>query len=130
MKTRDLLKDETIVGNPKKHLTVLAVVLFAFWMLLSGKLDLKFMTYGVLTAIVSAYICVPLLLMPKYPELSALTLLTFKVLPELTVNEPATSKLQAEISKSLVRIISPVYLMVVPFIVKLAVLNPAVVIAV
>ena len=65
MKTRDLLKDETIVGSPKKHLTVLAVVLFAFWILLSGKMDLKFLTYGALTAVVSAYICVPLLLMPN-----------------------------------------------------------------
>ena len=65
MKTRDLLNDETIVGSPKKHLTVLAVVLFAFWILLSGKMDLKFLTYGALTAVVSAYICVPLLLMPN-----------------------------------------------------------------
>jgi multicomponent Na+:H+ antiporter subunit E len=65
LKTRDLLKDETIVGSPKKHLTVLAVVLFAFWILLSGKMDLKFLNYGALTAVVSAYICVPLLLMPN-----------------------------------------------------------------
>ena len=59
------MKDETIVGNPKKHLAVLTVVLFVFWVLLSGKIDLKFLTYGALTAIVSAYICVPLLLMPN-----------------------------------------------------------------
>ena len=65
MKTKDLLKDESIVGNPKKHLAVLTVVLFVFWVLLSGKIDLKFLTYGALTAIVSAYICVPLLLMPN-----------------------------------------------------------------
>lgn len=60
-----MLKDETIVGSPFKHLIVLTVVLFAFWILLSGKLELKFLTYGVLTAIVSAWICVPLLLLPN-----------------------------------------------------------------
>lgn len=65
MKTKDMLKDETIVGSPFKHLIVLTVVLFAFWILLSGKLELKFLTYGVLTAIVSAWICVPLLLLPN-----------------------------------------------------------------
>ena len=65
MKTKDMLKDETIVGSPKKHLVVLTIVLFAFWILLSGKMDIKFLTYGLLTAIISAWICVPLLLMPN-----------------------------------------------------------------
>lgn len=65
MKTKDMLKDETIVGSPKKHLLVLAVLMFIFWILLSGKLEFKFLTYGVLTALISAYICVPLLLLPN-----------------------------------------------------------------
>ena len=65
MKTKDMLNDKTIVGSPMKHLTVLAVVLFAFWFLLSGKVDFKFLLYGVLTAIISAWICVPLLLLPN-----------------------------------------------------------------
>ena len=65
MKTKDMLKDETVVGSPMKHLLVLAGVLFAFWFLLSGKIDLKFLTYGVLTALISAWICVPLLILPN-----------------------------------------------------------------
>ncbi|MFR6291576.1 MAG: Na+/H+ antiporter subunit E [Peptococcaceae bacterium] len=65
MKTKDMLKDETIVGSPVKHLVVLTCVLFFFWILLSGKFDLKFLTYGVLTAVISAWICVPLLLLPN-----------------------------------------------------------------
>lgn len=60
-----MLKDETIVGSPKKHLVVLTIVLFAFWILLSGKMDIKFLIYGLLTAVISAWICVPLLLMPN-----------------------------------------------------------------
>ena len=65
MKTKDMLNDKTIVGSPVKHLVVLAVVLFAFWFLLSGKVDFKFLLYGALTAIISAWICVPLLLLPN-----------------------------------------------------------------
>jgi len=65
LKTKDMLKDETIVGSPMKHLVVLTCVLFFFWILLSGKFDLKFLTYGVLTAVISAWICVPLLLLPN-----------------------------------------------------------------
>ncbi len=65
MKTKDMLNDKTIVGSPMKHLVVLAVVLFAFWFLLSGKVDFKFLLYGALTAIISAWICVPLLLLPN-----------------------------------------------------------------
>ena len=65
MKTKDMLKDETIVGSPMKHLVVLTCVLFFFWILLSGKFDLKFLTYGALTAVISAWICVPLLLLPN-----------------------------------------------------------------
>ena len=65
MKTKDMLNDKTIVGSPVKHLTVLAVVMFAFWFLLSGKVDFKLLLYGALTAIISAWICVPLLLLPN-----------------------------------------------------------------
>lgn len=65
MKTKDMLRDETIVGSPMKHLTVLACVLFAFWLLLSGRLEFKFLFYGVLTAVIYAWICVPLLLLPN-----------------------------------------------------------------
>lgn len=63
MKTKDMLKDERVVGSPAKHLCVLACVMFVFWLLLSGKFEFKFLFYGVLTAVVSAWICVPLLLL-------------------------------------------------------------------
>ncbi len=65
MKTRDMLKDQTIVGSPVKHLTVLAIVLFIFWNLMCGRFDLKFLTYGVLVSGVAAWVCVPLLLIPN-----------------------------------------------------------------
>ena len=65
MKTRDMLKDETIVGSPTKHLVILACVMFVFWLLLSGRFELKFLVYGVLTAAITAWICVPLLLLPN-----------------------------------------------------------------
>ena len=52
MKTKDMLNDKTIVGSPVKHLTVLAVVMFAFWFLLSGKVDFLI----VFTAVALAFI--------------------------------------------------------------------------
>ncbi len=65
MKTRDLLKDETIVGSPLRHMAVLTCVLLVFWLLLSGRLEFKFLFYGVLTAVIAAWICVPLLFLPN-----------------------------------------------------------------
>lgn len=63
MKTKNLFKDETVVGSPMKHYLTLAVILFLFWILLSGKMDLKFLTYGLATSLISAWICGPLLLL-------------------------------------------------------------------
>lgn len=65
LENKGYVKDETIVGSSCKHLVVLTCVLFFFWILLSGKIDLKFLTYGALTAVISAWICVPLLLLPN-----------------------------------------------------------------
>ena len=65
MKTKDLLNDKTIVGSPAKHIAVLACVLFAFWLLMCGKYDLKFTTYGILASVISAWVCTPLLLLPN-----------------------------------------------------------------
>ena len=58
---QNMFNDETIVGNPKKHFAVLTGILFVFWLMLSGRLELKFLVYGIVTAVVSAWICGPLL---------------------------------------------------------------------
>lgn len=58
----DILRDKSIVGSPYRHLLSLFVVLFAFWLLLSGTLELKFVIYGVLTSVAVAWITYPLLL--------------------------------------------------------------------
>lgn len=59
---RDILRDKNIVGSPIRHLLSLSIVLFAFWLLLSGTLELKFVVYGVLTSVVVAWVTYPLLL--------------------------------------------------------------------
>ena len=40
--------DKRIVGSPVVHMGCLAVVLFAFWMALSGHTETKFIVYGVI----------------------------------------------------------------------------------
>ena len=65
MKTSDMLKDKSVVGNPVKHLVILTCVLFVFWLLLSGRFELKFLVYGVLTALVAGWVCVPLMMLPN-----------------------------------------------------------------
>lgn len=65
VKKQSFLKDETIVGDPMKYYVILCLVLFAFWLLLSGKFEPKFLFYGVATSVVSAYVCMPLLLIPS-----------------------------------------------------------------
>lgn len=40
----------------------MAVLLFAFWMLLSGNTEVKFVTYGILTSLIATWVCYPLLL--------------------------------------------------------------------
>lgn len=56
--------NKEIAGSSIIHRFVLAVMLFCFWMLLSGNTEVKFMTYGVLTAVITAWACYPLLLVP------------------------------------------------------------------
>ena len=46
----------------------LAVVLFAFWMALSGHTETKFIVYGVITALVTTWLTYPLLLVPNKEE--------------------------------------------------------------
>jgi len=58
------VQDKEIARSPVLHRSVLAVMLFCFWMILSGNTEVKFMTYGVLTSVVTAWVCYPLLLVP------------------------------------------------------------------
>lgn len=62
MEKQSILHDESIVGSPVVHLVGMAVVLFAFWMILSGHTEIKFIVYGVLTSVVTAWVTYPLLL--------------------------------------------------------------------
>ena len=65
VKKQSFFKDTTIVGDPVKYYVILSLVLFAFWLLLSGKLEAKFIIYGVATSLIAAYISMPLLLVPS-----------------------------------------------------------------
>lgn len=62
MEKQSILHDESIVGSPVVHLVGMVVVLFAFWMILSGHTEIKFIVYGVLTSVVTAWVTYPLLL--------------------------------------------------------------------
>ena len=59
------IRDKRVVGSSAVHLVSMAVLLFAFWMLLSGNTQPKFLTYGVLTAVIATWVSYPLLLVPN-----------------------------------------------------------------
>ena len=61
----DIVRDKRISGSPAVHLLSMAVLLFGFWMLLSGNTQTKFLVYGVLTAIIASWASYPLLLVPN-----------------------------------------------------------------
>ena len=65
MAKQGVLNDKKIVGSPMMHMTSLAVVLFAFWMVLSGRTETKFVVYGIITAVVTTWVTYPLLLVPN-----------------------------------------------------------------
>lgn len=65
MEKQGVLNDKKIVGSPMVHMTCLALVLFAFWMILSGRTETKFVVYGILTAVVTTRVTYPLLLVPN-----------------------------------------------------------------
>lgn len=65
MKKQSVLSDSTIVGSPIVHLTGLFILMFIFWLGLSGSFTTKFLIYGVLTSAVTAWITYPLLLVPN-----------------------------------------------------------------
>ena len=48
-----------------KHFIVLTAVLFAFWILLSGKMEAKYLVIGFLTSLISVWVTLPLLRLPS-----------------------------------------------------------------
>ncbi len=62
MEKESILKDRTIVGSPLTHLFSLGILMFVFWLALSGDFAVKFVVYGLITSAVVAWICYPLLL--------------------------------------------------------------------
>ncbi len=62
MEKQGVLNEKQIVGSPTLHKLILALVLFAFWMILSGRTETKFVVYGIITAIVTTWVTYPLLL--------------------------------------------------------------------
>ena len=65
MANLNVMRDKSIVGSPALHISAMIVLLFGFWMLLSGNTQTKFLIYGALTAIISAWVSYPLLLIPN-----------------------------------------------------------------
>ena len=65
MEKESVLKDRTIVGSPLTHLFSLGILMFVFWLALSGDFAVKFVVYGLITSAVVAWICSPLLLLPN-----------------------------------------------------------------
>ncbi len=62
------IRDKRIAGSPIVHISSMIVVLFIFWMLLSGSTQPKFLIYGVLTSIIAAWVSYPLLLISNSDE--------------------------------------------------------------
>ena len=63
MKVREIFKDKSIVGSPVLHFVKLVVIMMVMWLLLSGKFEAKFLIYGIGTALIGAYICLPLMIL-------------------------------------------------------------------
>ena len=65
MEKQGVLNDKKIVGSPMVHMTCLALVLFAFLMVLSGRSVTNFVVFCFLTAVVTTWVTYPLLLVPN-----------------------------------------------------------------
>lgn len=65
MTTLESVRDKRVVGAPTVHLVSMTVLMFGFWMLLSGNTQPKFLTYGALTSIIATWVSYPLLLVPN-----------------------------------------------------------------
>lgn len=61
-----VFQDKTIVGSAVLHLSALFVLLFCFWLLLTGTFETKFLIYGVLTALIVSWVSYPVLLVPYH----------------------------------------------------------------
>lgn len=51
--------------HPARQYFFLVCILFLFWLMLSGNITPKFLIYGILTSLVSAWVCMPLLMIPE-----------------------------------------------------------------
>lgn len=65
MEKQGVLNNNNIVGSTLVHKLAMFVVLFGFWMVLSGRTETKFVVYGILTAVVTTWVTYPLLLVPN-----------------------------------------------------------------
>ena len=65
MEKQGVLNNKNIVGSSLVHKLSMFVVLFGFWMVLSGRTETKFIVYGLLTAAVTTWVTYPLLLVPN-----------------------------------------------------------------
>ena len=65
MEKQGVLNNNNIVGSSLVHKLSMFVVLFGFWMVLSGRTETKFIVYGLLTAAVTTWATYPLLLVPN-----------------------------------------------------------------
>ena len=55
-------KNNNSIGTSKtKHFIVLTVILYIFWLLLSGKTEIKYLTIGLGTVLVAVWVTMPLL---------------------------------------------------------------------
>ena len=65
MEKQGVLNKNNIVGSTLVHKLAMFVVLFGFWMVLSGRTETKFIVYGLITALVTTWVTYPLLLVPN-----------------------------------------------------------------
>jgi len=54
-----------IIGSEAKQYVILSLVLYAFWLVLSGLFKTKFLVIGLITALVTAHLTRPLLRLPS-----------------------------------------------------------------
>ena len=65
MEKQGVLNNNNIVGSTLVHKLAMFVVLFGFWMVLSGRTETKFVVYGLITAIVTTWVTYPLKMVPN-----------------------------------------------------------------
>lgn len=61
MRREGIFSNDQIVGSSKKHFVLLFVMLFATWLVFSGHYQAKYVIMGFGTALVSAWLCLPIL---------------------------------------------------------------------